>query len=66
MYFQVCSYSAYPQHSGERYRTNGPLVFEYHIFEGIYRFSQLGAYFVADRNSSLSIVHHAEMFEPLS
>ena len=26
MYFQVCSDSAYPQHSGERYRTNGPLV----------------------------------------
>ena len=26
MYFQVCSNSAYPQHSGERYRTNGPLV----------------------------------------
>ena len=27
MYFQVCSNSAYSQHSGERYRTNGPLVF---------------------------------------
>ena len=27
MYFQVCSNSAYPQHSGERYRTNGPLVY---------------------------------------
>ena len=27
MYFQVCSNSAYTQHSGERYRTNGPLVF---------------------------------------
>ena len=26
MYFQICSNSAYPQHSGERYRTNGPLV----------------------------------------
>ena len=26
MYFQVCSNSIYPQHSGERYRTNGPLV----------------------------------------
>ena len=26
MYFQVCSNSAYPQHSGEQYRTNGPLV----------------------------------------
>ena len=26
MYFQACSNSAYPQHSGERYRTNGPLV----------------------------------------
>ena len=26
MYFQVCSNSAYPQHSGERYRTTGPLV----------------------------------------
>ena len=26
MYFQVWSNSAYPQHSGERYRTNGPLV----------------------------------------
>ena len=26
MYFQICSNSAYPQHSGEQYRTNGPLV----------------------------------------
>ena len=26
MYFQVCSNSTYPQHSDERYRTNGPLV----------------------------------------
>ena len=26
MYFQVCSNSTYPQHSGERYRTNDPLV----------------------------------------
>ena len=27
MYFQDCSNSTYPQHSGERYRTNGPLVY---------------------------------------
>ena len=26
MYFQVCSNSSYPQHSGERYRTNSILV----------------------------------------
>ena len=26
MYFQVCSNSTYPHHSGEQYRTNGPLV----------------------------------------
>ena len=26
MYFQVCSNSAYPQHSGERYRTSAHLV----------------------------------------
>ena len=26
MYFQGCSNSTYPQDSGERYRTNGPLV----------------------------------------
>ena len=26
MYFQDCSNPAYPQHSGERHRTNGPLV----------------------------------------
>ena len=26
LYFQICSNSAYPQHSGERYSTNGPLV----------------------------------------
>ena len=26
MYFQACSNSTYPQHSDERYRTNGPLV----------------------------------------
>ena len=30
MYFQVCSDSTYPQHSGELYRTNGPLVFQVH------------------------------------
>ena len=29
MYFQVCSNSAFPQQSGERYRTSGPLVFVY-------------------------------------
>ena len=29
MYFQVCSNSTYPQHSGERYRTSGPLVFHH-------------------------------------
>ena len=28
MYFQVCSKSACQQHSGERYRTNGPLIIE--------------------------------------
>ena len=27
MYFQVCSNSTYPQHSGERYSINGPLVY---------------------------------------
>ena len=27
MYFQVCSNSTYSQHSGERYRTSGPLVY---------------------------------------
>ena len=27
IYFQAYSYSAYPMHSGERYKTNGPLVF---------------------------------------
>ena len=27
IYFQACSYSAHPMHSGERYRTNGSLVF---------------------------------------
>ena len=32
LYFQVCSNSAYPQHSGERYRTSGPLGF----FGGVY------------------------------
>ena len=26
MYFQVCSNSEYPQRSGERYMTSGPLV----------------------------------------
>ena len=26
LYFQVCSNSTYPQHSCERYRTSGPLV----------------------------------------
>ena len=27
IYFQAYSYSTYPMHSGERYKTNGPLVF---------------------------------------
>ena len=27
IYFQACSNSAYPMHSGERYRSNGPLAF---------------------------------------
>ena len=27
MYFQVCSNSVYPQHAGERHRTNVPLVY---------------------------------------
>ena len=31
LYFQVCSNSAYPQHSGERYRTNGHLVWYFLI-----------------------------------
>ena len=29
LYFQVCSNSAHPQHSGELYRTNGPMVFKF-------------------------------------
>ena len=35
LYFQVCSNSAYPQHAGERYRTNGPLVedFEANVYK---------------------------------
>ena len=31
MYLQVCSNSAYLQHSGERYRTNGLLVYIFHL-----------------------------------
>ena len=31
MFFQACSMSAYPMHSGERYRTNGPLVLNIHF-----------------------------------
>ena len=27
MYFQICSNSVYPQHAGEQYRTNVPLVY---------------------------------------
>ena len=30
MHFQVRSNSAYPQHTGERYRTIGPLVNRFH------------------------------------
>ena len=33
MYFQVCSNSTYLQHSGERYRTNGPLVLKSNYFQ---------------------------------
>ena len=32
MYSKVCSNSAYRQHSGERYRTNGPLVLVCSVF----------------------------------
>ena len=31
MYCQVCSNSAYSQRSGERHRTNGPLVCKYSL-----------------------------------
>ena len=31
MDFQVCSNSAYPQHSGERYKTNGLLVYGFEV-----------------------------------
>ena len=31
LHFQVCSNSACPQHSGERYRANGPLFFFQHL-----------------------------------
>ena len=36
MYFQVCSNSAYPQHSGEQYRTNNSLVIPpvYEVYRG--------------------------------
>ena len=40
MYFQVCSNSTYAQHSGERYRTNGPLVF---LFQRKFSSSTLGS-----------------------
>ena len=32
MYFQVCSNSTYPQHSGEWYRTSGPMVWKWDFF----------------------------------
>ena len=35
MYFKVCSNSAYPQHSGERCRTNGPLVVDNMKVDGV-------------------------------
>ena len=41
MYFQVCSNSAYPQHSGEWYRTSGPLVIHDIVF-----YSQPFLYFI--------------------
>ena len=41
MYFQVCSNSAYSQHSGERYRTNGPLVY-FCIEQNIWRTASAG------------------------
>ena len=37
MYFLVCSNLAYPQQSGERYRTIGPLVHFYCIFFFLYK-----------------------------
>ena len=41
IYSQACSYSAYPVHSGERYRTNGPLVCGYYhcLFLYVFCFS---------------------------
>ena len=32
LYFEACSNSVYPMHSGERYRTNGPLVVYFNIY----------------------------------
>ena len=32
LYFQVCSNSTYPQHSGEWYRTSGPMVWKWDFF----------------------------------
>ena len=45
MYFQVCSISAYPQHSGEWYRSKGTLV--YHLLT---RFSSQGNKLQTDTN----------------
>ena len=49
MYFQACSNSAYPVHSGERYRINGPLVDDYVCdFKGLIDFESSSIAFCND------------------
>ena len=68
LYFQVCSNSAYPQHSGERYWTNGPLVWSFGtiVFEtllfGEQSFAQLGD--VKDVASAIIPMNRLNQTEP--
>ena len=59
MYFQVCSNSAYLQHSGEQYRTSGPLVSSlyYVLIKPVFSRSILGV--ACERKSVL-------LFDPFS
>ena len=48
MYFQICSNSAYPQHSGERYRTSGPLGFKVVLDSFVFVLRKIEKGFITD------------------
>ena len=63
MYFQVCSNSTYPQHSGERYRTNGPLVRYLIRFEPEQGVTVSFLYWLFDYSLFYSLIFSCQFFE---